>query len=482
MIQKLFKRYVANFPQMNSLLGRFIAASLVLLPIFLFSIGTVLIDTFKHSQLNAEKETLQAQLYGVLSVTELENNQLSLPSVLTEPKFNQQQSGLYGFIYNSRGEELWRSVSAELLTENLYLANNNFILAKTLFNTITINESQQFNRYSYDIEWINDDETIMPLRIVIAQDATILTAELKSYKKRLWQWLSIMAIALIAIQLFIMFWGLRPLKRLSTQLKELHRNKIESLDDDYPIEILPVTKNFNAILLQEKNQRERYRNTLSDLAHSLKTPLAVIQSHLGNHEYDRGLINEQVIRIDQIISHQLKRASTNIDKHSIAKNLNRTLIQPCIDRLTKVLDKVYQDKKISFNNTVNESIFFTGDEADLLELLGNILDNACKYGEAAVTISAEIKDSNLQIFISDDGKGITENLQTTLLNRGARGDTAQAGQGIGLSIVTDIISSYGGGLTLKNNMPAPHLKGCCFCIELPIGELPTNNSLINNKS
>jgi two-component system sensor histidine kinase PhoQ len=468
MIQKLLKKYLARFPKMNSLLGRFIAASLVLLPIFIFLIGTALIDTFKHSQLDAEKETLQAQLYGVLSVTELENNKLSLPSILTEPKFNQQQSGLFGFIYNARGEELWRSVSAELLTENLYQANNRFILAKVLFDTITIDESQQFNRYSYDIEWVNDDGSVTPLRIVIAQDTAALTTELKSYKKRLWQWLSIMAAVLIAIQLFIMFWGLRPLKRLSIQLKELHENTIESLDGDYPIEILPVTKNFNTILLHEKNQRERYRNTLSDLAHSLKTPLAVIQSHLGNQEYDRGLINEQVIRIDQIITHQLKRASINLDKHSINKNLNITLIKPCIDRLTTVLNKVYPDKKISFNNTVNEKIFFTGDEADLLELLGNILDNACKYGQTAVAISAQIKGSNLQILISDDGEGIKESLQKTLLNRGERGDTAKAGQGIGLSIVTDIISSYGGGLTLKNNMPTPHLKGCCFCIDLPI--------------
>jgi two-component system sensor histidine kinase PhoQ len=468
MIQKLLKKYLARFPKMNSLLGRFIAASLVLLPIFIFLIGTALIDTFKHSQLDAEKETLQAQLYGVLSVTELENNKLSLPSILTEPKFNQQQSGLFGFIYNARGEELWRSVSAELLTENLYQANNRFILAKVLFDTITIDESQQFNRYSYDIEWVNDDGSVTPLRIVIAQDTAALTTELKSYKKRLWQWLSIMAAVLIAIQLFIMFWGLRPLKRLSIQLKELHENTIESLDGDYPIEILPVTKNFNTILLHEKNQRERYRNTLSDLAHSLKTPLAVIQSHLGNQEYDRGLINEQVIRIDQIITHQLKRASINLDKHSINKNLNITLIKPCIDRLTTVLNKVYPDKKISFNNTVNEKIFFTGDEADLLELLGNILDNACKYGQTAVAISAQIKGSNLQILISDDGEGIKESLQKTLLNRGERGDTAKAGQGIGLSIATDIISSYGGGLILKNNMPTPHLKGCCFCIDLPV--------------
>jgi two-component system sensor histidine kinase PhoQ len=474
MTLNLIKNYPAKFIQINSLLGRFIVASLVLLPIFIFSIGTVLINTFEHSQLDAEEKTLQAQMYGVLSVTEFENNTITLPPSLTEPKFNQQQSGLYGFIYNSLGEELWRSASALLLNESFYPKDNSFILAKTTFDTIIINNSQEFNRYSYDLEWVNEDNSTSPLRIIIANNAAILTTELKSFKNRLWQWLSIMAIALISIQLFIMLWGLSPLRRLSTQLKALHENKIESLDDDYPQEILPVTKNFNIILLHEKNQRERYRNTLSDLAHSLKTPLAVVQSHLGNKEFNRDIVSEQVMRIDQIISHQLKRATANAEKNSITGNLKKIPIKPCVDRLTIVLQKVYQDKKLHFNNTINDKVFFTGDEADLLELLGNILDNACKYGESSVAISAKLKPKTLQILISDDGDGIQKNLQKTLLNRGERGDTAQTGQGIGLSIVTDIISSYGGGLKLKNNMPAPHLKGCCFIIELPIGETTVN--------
>lgn len=464
-----------SFPRINSLIGRFLVASLTLLPIFIFLTGTVLINTFKHSQLDAQKETLEAQLYGVLSVTEWENNQLSLPPALTEPKFNQQQSGLYGFIYNAIGEELWRSVSAELLSEDLHQNYNEFTLAQTLFDTLTLNNSQEFNRYSYDIEWVNENESVTPLRILIVQDATILTTELKSYKTRLWQWLSIMAVALITFQIFIMFWGLKPLKRLSTQLGELHEKKIDSLSDDYPIEILPVTKNFNTILLHEKTQRERYRNTLSDLAHSLKTPLAVVQSNLSSEILDKSIIHEQVERIDQIISHQLKRASLNANQHSITKSVDQTSIKLSVDRLVNVLQKVYKDKNISFNNTVNEGIFFTGDEADLLELLGNILDNACKYGETAVTISAAIKANSLEILISDDGDGINESLQKTLLDRGARGDTVQAGQGIGLSVVTDIISSYGGGLALKNNLGGPHLKGCCFCIDLPLSALAEDN-------
>ncbi len=461
------KNSILNFTG-HSLFGRFILASLILLPIFIFAMGSALINTFKYSQLGAEKETLQAQLYGVLSVTEWEDNQLNLPPALAEPKFNQQQSGLYGFIYNTEGTELWRSASAELLTQSLYRPSDNFSRAAIAFDEVTIENSQQLNRYSYDLEWVGDDESITPLRIVIAQDATVLATELASYKKRLWRWLSIMTAILITLQLLIMFWGLKPLRRLSEQLKELQDNKIESLSDNYPKEILPVTKNFNTILLHEKNQRERYKNTLSDLAHSLKTPLAVIQNYLGNQQTPNDTITEQVSRIDQIITHQLKRAVTKTNQHTMAKNTQKLYIKPCIDRLTAVLAKVYRNKEITFNNKVDGTVFFTGDEADLLEILGNLLDNACKYGNSAVTINANIDTNNLQIFISDDGHGIKEGEQETLLARGERGDTAQAGQGIGLSVVCDIISSYEGGLTLKNNMVSPHLSGCCACIELPM--------------
>lgn len=452
----------------HSLFTRFILASLILLPIFIFSIGSALINTLKYSQINAEKETLQAQLYGVLSVTEWEDNQLKLPAQLAEPRFNQQQSGLYGFIYNNKGSELWRSGSAELLTQSLYKPSDRFSRAAIYFGEIIIEKTQKLNRYSYDVEWVSDDESTTPLRIVIAQDATVLATELTSYKKRLWQWLSIMTIVLIALQLLIMFWGLKPLRRLSGQLNDLHDNKIKSLSSDYPKEILPVTENFNTILLHEKNQRERYKNTLSDLAHSLKTPLAVIQNHLDNKKEYSDTITEQVSRINQIITHQLKRAATKTNTYALTQHTNKLFIKPYIDRLTTVLAKVYRDKKITFNNRVGADIFFTGDEADLLEVVGNVLDNACKYGNKAVTISASIDNNNLQILISDDGDGIKESEQETLLARGERGDTAQTGQGIGLSVVCDIISSYGGGLTLKNNMPQPHLKGCCVCIELPI--------------
>lgn len=450
----------------HSLVGRFVFASFVLLPLFIFLSGILLSNTFEHSQRNAEKEKLQTQLYLLLSLTEVDNKKVQLPDVFTEPRYNQQESGLYGFIYSGTGQELWRSPSAALISDNMFQPDKAFSVGHQFFDERTINDDENLNHFSYDIEWIDDNNNILLLRFIVAKSDDTLKAELTAYQKRLWQWLGLMGLLLIIAQMLIMRWGLQPLKRLSKQLQELQDNKRETLSNDYPKEILPVTENFNGILLHEKQQRERYRNTMADLAHSLKTPLAVIQSQLDNNTFAHS-IREQIDRINQIISHQLKRAVIRVKQNTVIGHTDKVKLSTMVDRLIKILNKVYADKAIIFNNLVDESIAFYGDEADLLEVLGNLLDNACKYGTNAVTITGSCqpqtdKQTLLSICISDNGPGIPNSLQTTLLKRGARGDTAQAGQGIGLSVAVDIVSSYGGGLEVKNNAGKPHLSGACF--------------------
>lgn len=455
-------------PLLGSLIGRFIAASLLLLPVFIFISGALLIHSFKHSQLNAEQETLQAQLYLLLSSAEVENKRLLLPDVLTEPRFNQQNSGLYAGIYDENNRELWRSTSASLLNGSLNHGDRGFLLGNKEYVQQQI-DTISLNQLSHDIEWLDDNNNAIRLRFIVASDDRSLRAEISSYQKQLWQWLSLLGLSLISVQILMMQWGLHPLKRLSRQLSALQNSQIQRLDSDYPREIQPVIESFNTILVYEKNQRERYRNTMSDLAHSLKTPLAVIQSHINNDNNEQhSLLSEQLSRINQIISHQLKRAVIRVNQGAISAQANKISIQAMVNRLIKILEKVYTDRQISFNNLVDEHSHYFGDEADLLEVMGNLLDNACKYGDNAIVISTSQDKHNLCIYISDNGKGLAPTQQTTLLQRGARGDTAQAGQGIGLSVAVDIISSYGGGLKVENNRGQPHLTGACFCITLPL--------------
>ena len=458
----------------SSLIGRFIFASLLLLPIFIFISGTLLINSFKHSQLKAEQETLQTQLYLLLSHTEVENKQVILPDILTEPRFNQQNSGLYAAIYSDNDKELWRSPSAMLLNNDLNNDNLFFLVGNKQYSQVSKNKLT-VNQLSHDIEWLDENNQVTRLRFIVASDNSSLKAEIISYQNRLWQWLSAMGASLVAIQIVIMQWGFRPLKRLSRQLLALQENKIQQLDKHYPKEIQPIINDFNTILTYEKNQRERYHNTMSDLAHSLKTPLAVIQSQIQNQVQSQvnsndelyPIINEQLARINQIINHQLKRAVIRVNQSAISTQTDKVSIKVITDRLIKTLCKIYIDKQIVFKNLVKEEHLFFGDEADLLEVMGNLLDNACKYGHNAITIMTKKDAHTLSIYISDNGKGLSKTKYSTLLKRGARGDTAQTGQGIGLSVAVDIISSYKGGLTVNNNLGKPHLSGTCFCITLP---------------
>jgi two-component system sensor histidine kinase PhoQ len=450
----------------NSLFNRIFFASFIILPLFILLSGSLLLNTFQHSQMKAEQEKLQAQLYLLLGVTEIEAGKPLLPNQLTEPRLNQQNSGLYAFIANDKHQELWRSASAELLPSVLPQLRNNFVLNQRLFSQLPIAGTDiLLNTLSYDTEWIDEDDNGQAFRFIIISDASPLIAEIKSYRSRLWQWLGSMGVALILAQAVIMLWGLRPLKHLSQQLNQLQKSTIAQLDDNYPIEIQPVINNFNRILHQEKQQRERYRNTMSDLAHSLKTPLAVIQSQLSEQPNKDHIIDDQVSRINQIIAHQLQRAVIRINQSPINHNTNKIHIKKVVGRLLKIMSKVYQERNIHFSNLSNADSVFFGDEADLLEILGNLIDNACKHGHRAVTITSENTQGYLTICISDDGKGIDQQVSQTILQRGARADTVQPGQGLGLSVAVDIISSYGGEISVTNNAVEPHLSGACFCLK-----------------
>jgi two-component system sensor histidine kinase PhoQ len=472
-INGLLRRYFS----LNSLVGRFVLSSLLLLPLFLFLTGQLLINTFEHSQLKSEQEKLQTQLYLLVGLTDLVEKQPVLPEAFAEPRFNLQNSGLYGMVFDKQDTILWLSPSATLLSPELLKPNQVFNTGQTFFFHKNSASNLRLNIFGQDIDWVNEDESVTSLRFVIASDSAGMRSELTAYKNRLWQWLSIMGFGLLIIQMLIMTWGLQPLKQLSQQLTALKENKISTLDNQYPEEIQPVTDSFNQILVHEKQQRERYRNTMSDLAHSLKTPLAVIQSHVEKEGESKSIenkngetdetIREQLDRINQIISHQLKRAVIRVNQNVINSQTDKISIKAMVDRLIKILSKVYIDKNVQFSNLISDDIFFFGDEADLLEVMGNLMDNACKYGKDAVVIYGNKNNDTTNISISDNGDGINESLKSTLLIRGARGDTAQAGQGIGLSVAVDIISSYGGGLSVKNNIGDPHLSGACFSISLP---------------
>ena len=258
-----------------------------------------------------------------------------------------------------------------------------------------------------------------------------------------------MATLLLLSQSVILRWGLAPLRKVGVELNLIEAGKQQQIEDRYPQEIERLTNNINLLLEHERQQKTRYRDAMGNLAHSLKTPLAVLQASLQTdfHQQDKQAMQEQLNSMDAIVKYQLQRAVTA----GSTRLSNAVELLPTVSRLLKSLQKVYADKGITVTLKVDSSLIFRGDEGDLMEVLGNLLDNAFKWAHQQVDISAEQTEEQLKISISDDGVGIAAGKVAEILQRGVRADQSTAGHGIGLAIVKDIAEAYGGDIVISKS-------------------------------
>ena len=392
---------------------------------------------------------LSAYSYAILAVAEVEQVRLIMPEVLIENQFNVSDSGLYAFISQqdtNQAEQnvtLWRSQS--LLTLNLpnKLPKKIATLATgdKIFSSIDLNGKSLFI-YSYAVSF-TDGERSFPMKVHVIKAKQTFLQLISDFKQQLWFGLAILMVIILLLQLVWLMWTLKPLSTLEQEVKAIKQGKAQRLTSLYPKELSQLTRQLNQLLATEQKQRQRYRNALSDLAHSLKTPLAVLQT-----QRDISSVNqEQINRINSTIDHQLKRAQS-------AGNSSWLLgfeVKPVLDKLLSTLAKIYhdQDKKVTVKLT--DKLNFKGDEADLLELLGNLLDNAYKAAKSTIMLTVHQQDDALVICVEDDGVGIKAQQITEILERGVRADTYQEGHGVGLAIVRDLVASYQGELYIANS-------------------------------
>ena len=415
-------------------------------------------QAFQRSLTTAEKHRLNSQMYLLLGAIEIVEGQPTLPGQLDDPDFSRPDSGLYAWVYTNSGLQ-WQSPSVLFETPN-DVATNDIQAGEQKFQNLLGTPLGRAFSLSFDVEY-EVASGALPIRLIVWHDSSIWTAELLSYRQQLGQWLGSLGIFIILAQLLIMKWGLQPLKHLKTDLDNIDEQINTQLADNYPAEIKPITRSLNQVLANQQQQSERYKNTLSDLAHSLKTPLAVISGYAQQDPVLESKLSEPLRRMDEIVSHQLGRASLGA-KININQNIE---IKPLCKRIINALAKVYNRDERDFSILIPANCFLHGDESDFMELMGNLLDNACKYGKRQVFIEVEEADTNLSIRIEDDGPGVAGNHRNSILQRGQRADTANKGQGIGLAVVIDIISAYGGSMDVERSQI---LGGASFVISLPM--------------
>ncbi|MFV0277552.1 MAG: ATP-binding protein [Parahaliea sp.] len=423
----------------GSITGRLVAGAALLLPLFLGASGLYLQDSHQRSLEAAEAERLQLQLFTLLAQAEYSGG-VELPRQLIEARYHQPNSGLYAQVTDGSGERVWQSPSAITLEPGVFAraviplrpGQHHFQRLGSLYSL------------SWQVLWQTDQGEETPLQFTVLETAAPLDADMAVYRRGLLLWLGGSAALLLVCQALVLAWGLRPLRRLAEEVGAIEAGEAEQLGKDYPREIRPLTANLNTLLRGERQRRERVRNTLADLAHSLKTPLAVVRGANPAAADYNALVDEQVGRMEQIVHYQLQRASGG--SHRL---LQRVAVAPVLRRLCEGVRKVYAEKHLDLALEVAQDCRFRGDERDLMEIAGNLLDNACKYGRSRVSLRVTGgAPDGLRMVVEDDGPGIPAAERERILQRGTRLDEIRPGQGLGLAVTADIVASYRGELDI----------------------------------
>jgi two-component system sensor histidine kinase PhoQ len=281
-------------------------------------------------------------------------------------------------------------------------------------------------------------------------------AEQASFRSTLWKWLSLTGLILLITLIIAVRWGLRPLNQIPAHIQALEKGDVDMLSDEVASELKPLTQQINALLAQMHRRHERIRHAMSDMAHSLKTPLALMRSQLNSDETE---INRQIDEVDRMIRYYRQRATlAGTDQFG-------ALSQPyaIAQRIAQSLEKVHRDKSLQISLAIPHGLECRADEGDLYELFGNLLENAAKYAQQIIQVSY----SNQTWRISDDGPGISADDIERVLQRGQRADEQRPGQGIGLAVAKAIIEQYDGEIKILRS----ELGGAEIQFSLPAAEL-----------
>ena len=426
-----------------SIHSRILLSAFIVLALFMGLTGIVLDKAFRNNVEQAQRENLRTQIYALLATAELDDaDYLKLPEQNMEPRLNISESTLHARVVTSKNKIVWQSES--MLNTNIPLPKH-YKTGEFSFSDISNNKSYTLVNFATIWITVEGEDTYI---FQVAENKNIFNSRISLFRKNLWGWLAGVSFILIVIQTLILNWGLKPLRHVAEDLVKIEKGKATKLSGDYPKEITPLTNNLNQLLDSSSQQLTRYRDALGNMAHSLKTPIAVLQGIISKTaSEDKDTAIEQIGTINNIVEYQLKRATT-VGNLQLSYEIP---LKPIVDKIVNSLQKVYIDKNITAQiNIPNESTIKI-DQGDLYELLGNLLENAFKWSNNKILISAENTNNKIQIIIEDDGPGINENEKERIILRGQRADQNTPGHGIGLAIVSDILLMYNGTLEIKNS-------------------------------
>ncbi len=441
-----------------SLNSRLTAASTVIIMIAFYAVYIITKSAYVSATQSRIQESLTAQIYALMAVAEDLDAELSIPPILRNDRLNHLNSGIIAYVLDVDGDLIWRSKSSDTF-DVLPDINAEYNLTQMIQSAL---DNKQMFWIGEKIIWEHENGLEGEYLFLIGEDQAIMREQVNQFRTQISLWLWVTTIIIVVVLTIATRFSLKPLRNAQKQIEMIRDGDKSEVDGNFPKELEPLTSSINNLLEVETLQKKRYRDSLGNLAHSLKTPLAVIKSELQliKDEQSRTQMVKQVQRVDDIVKYQLNRSVI-----SAGQTMRRKcLIEPELYKIIDALNKVHASKKLSIKAQIESDASFPGEKGDLMELLGNLADNACKWADSTVMVVVDEQFAELFLTVEDDGPGIPAEKRNTILNRGKRLDQQAEGQGLGLSIVMDIITTYKGKIEITES----ELGGAKFKLTVPI--------------
>jgi two-component system, OmpR family, sensor histidine kinase PhoQ len=421
-----------------SIRARLIGAGGLVLLSFIAITGAALQTAHTDSVRAAYYARLQGTVYLLLAGAEVDvSGALQMPREFAEPRLSLPGSGLYASILHVENKQTWQSAST--VGKGLPFQRD-ASAGQWRYDTI-LSGAEAFLGVSYGVSWAGPGGSV-PLVLSVLESKASLDSETSAFRRTLWGWLASAGVLLLLSQTLLLQWGLSPLRRVSQEIARIERGEQTEVQGTYAAEIGALTTNLNTLIRQERVRQTRYKEALSYLAHSLKTPLAVLRNALAQPQELSGTVAQQVNRMDHIVQYQLGRAAAS----GAARFTPYLALAPVAQRILDSLSKVHAEKKLQMQLVCPDTLRWRIDEGDAFELLGNLMDNAAKWAVGRVAVRIWQEDQALRMRVDDDGPGFSDT--EAVLQLHVRGDEQVPGHGVGLAVVNDLVASYDGQLVL----------------------------------
>lgn len=440
----------------GSLRARLLAGSLVWILAALTATGFVLVDLFREHVTERFEAELRIHLDQLTANVEFGADAVPrLRAELSDPRLRKPLSGLYWQI-DREGADAERGVlrSRSLWDTTLEVPPDGPRDGEVHVHVVAGPDRERLVMMERIVRL--EDGAAVPLRLIVAADERGMTHPVREFVGLLVIALGVLAAGLVTAVMLQVSIGLAPLKRLSAQLAEIRDGRSRRLEGVFPNEVQPLVDELNAVLSHDAEVVARARTQAGNLAHAIKTPLAVLGNAAMREEGALArLVTDQVATAQRQVDYHLARA-----RAAAATQVPglRTALRPVVEGLVRVMQRVHVERKLRITIVaVPDEAAFRGEEQDLQEMLGNLIDNACKWARHAVGVSAVVRDGAVEIVIDDDGPGLPADARDAMFARGARADEEVPGAGLGLGIVRDLAQLYGGRIEL-GQAPAGGLR------------------------